>query len=270
MTKKKSKDSLGDRMKDIEGRCTYYLPRRCYTIIRLDGAHFHTFLKRAKKPFDRTVMDCMQKTTLALCKQIPGVKIGYTQSDEITLILTDFDTIKTQAWFDGNISKIISTSAAMATAEFNKQWLSSKLSDMWDNLTDYSYVMNLILDTKSATFDSRVYTTSDPWEAFNSLAWRISDASKNSIQMIAQSLYSHKELQGKGFAQLNELLFQKGHNFNDYPTDCKRGAFVIKLPDQGWIIDKDAPLPTQDQHYIMDRLPLIPAPTFEREKERWN
>ena len=84
--------------------------------------------------------------------------------------------------------------------------------------------------------------------------------------MIAQSLYSHKELQGKGFSQLNEMLFQKGHNFNNYPTDCKRGAFIIKTED-GWEIDQDAPLPTQDQGYIMNRLPMIPQPSFNRSAE---
>lgn len=257
-----SKDSLGDRMKDIEGRYTYYLPRRCYTIIRLDGKAFHTFLKKAVKPFDRNVMDCMQKTTLELCKQISGVKIGYTQSDEISLILTDFDNLKTQAWFDGNLSKILSISASIATAEFNKLWMKHKVQEYIKNNCPSHDWFSVIENYVPAKFDSRTYTTSDPWEAFNSIQWRVSDASKNSIQMIAQSLYSHKELQGKGFAQLNEMLFQKGHNFNDYPTDCKRGAFVIKT-DEGWVIDQDAPLPTQNQGYIMDRLPLIPQPSFK-------
>lgn len=263
MTKKKSKDSLGDRMKNIEGRFTFFLPRRCYTVIRLDGKAFHTFLKKVKKPFDRDVMDCMQGTALALCKEIGGAKIGYTQSDEITLILTDFDTIKTQAWFDGNLSKIISISASIATSEFNKLWKIRQVENFIKAHIEVSPndILTFMSSIKNANFDSRAYVTADPWEAYNSIKWRVDDASKNSIQMIAHTLFSTEELKKKGFSDLNEMLFQKGHNFNDYPTDCKRGAFIIKT-DKGWIVDRDAPLPNQDQHYIMDRLPLIPAPTF--------
>ena len=270
-----SKDSLGDRMKDIEYRTRYMLPRRTYTIIRLDGKSFHTFLKHAKKPFDRGVMDCMQNTTLELCKQIMGCRIGYTQSDEITLILTDFSERTTEAWFDGNLQKICSISAAIATAEFNRQWTTKELLEQSNNPgLRKEEIIEVMSSLKLAQFDARVYTTSDPWEALNACTWRQNDASKNSVQMVAQSLFHHKELQNKNFSQLNEMIHSKGQNWNDYPTDCKRGAFVIRVnkgtPKEGevqhteWIIDKDGPELTKDRKYFFNQVPLISQPDLEK------
>jgi tRNA(His) 5'-end guanylyltransferase len=258
----KKKDELGDRMKMIEHRTRYFLPRRTYTIIRLDGKAFHTFTKGCEKPFDFNLMEAMQNTTLELCKQIMGVKLGYTQSDEITLVLTDFDTLQTDAWFGGNLQKICSISASISTAEFNKAWLLYRLSQIWNATTGYSEVVDLIDSTKLAHFDSRVYTTSDPWEVYNSLYWRQLDASKNSIQMVAQSMFSAKDLHGKGFAALNELIHTKGKNWNDYPTDCKRGAFIIKS-DNGWIVDNEAPVLSKSKKYFFSKIPLIPQPNIE-------
>ena len=205
-------------MKNLEGRFKTSLPRRVYTIIRLDGRAFHSFTKGCEKPFDRGLMDAMQGTTLALCKEVGGCKIGYTQSDEITLILTDFEELGTQAWFDGQVQKIVSVSAAIATSNFNKLWLKAKIDEYnlqyaSDVSFRYDDLIEFINKIKLAQFDSRVYTTSDPWEAFNACHWRQADASKNSIQMIARSLFSHKELQNKGFSALNELLFTKGKKF---------------------------------------------------------
>lgn len=257
----KKKDDLGDRMKMIEHRTRYFLPRRTYTIIRLDGKSFHTFTKGCRRPFDRDLMTVMQNTTVELCKSVMGVKLGYTQSDEITLVLTDFDSLGTEAWFGGNLQKMSSISSAIATSYFNKFWLAHKLREYFEVGMEFENATDFVKEYKPAQFDSRVYTTSDPWEVYNQVLWRQNDASKNSIQMVAQSLCSHKELQGKGFAALNELIHAKGENWNDYPTDCKRGSFVIKN-ETGWIVDKDAPILSQDKKYFFDKIPLIPQPSF--------
>lgn len=251
-----SKDSLGDRMKMHEDRTRYYLPRRTYTIIRLDGRSFHTFTRGCKKPFDRDLMDCMQATTLKLCEEIQNVKIGYTQSDEITLILTDFDERGTCQWFDGNLQKMVSVSAAIATAEFNKQWLLKNLADMWSNTIEYGDVVDYIDKLKSAHFDSRVYTVSECWEAYNAVLWRQNDASKNSVQMVARALYSHGKLQDKKIPQLHDLIVEAGQNWNDYPTDCKRGAFVVR-GESGWVVDKEGPILTQDKGYFFKFVPQM-------------
>lgn len=257
-----SKDSLGDRMKSIESISKTQLPRRCYTIMRLDGRSFHSFTKGCERPFDRNIMNAMQYTAKSLCEEISGCKFGYTQSDEITLILTDFDTLNTQAWFDGQVQKMVSGAAAIATAEFNKFWMKLKIIGSYKTEPDIFNVEEFFKKHKTAKFDCRVYSTSDPWEAFNSVLWRQQDATKNSIQMIARSLFSHKELQNKGFSELNEMLHTEGKNFNDYPTDCKRGAFIVK-GESGWTVDNDGPILSQDPDYFFKRVPLIPQPSFK-------
>lgn len=237
-------DSLGDRMKDLESRYRYMLPRRCYTLIRLDGKAFHTYTRGLERPFDEPLRRAMQETTVALCSGIQNCKLGYTQSDEISLILTDFDSINTCAWFDGNIQKIVSVAASMATEKFNR------------------IRFNQGFTSGIALFDCRVWTTSDPWEAYNAFYWRQKDATKNSVQMVARSLASHKECNGLNFSQLNELIHSKGVNFNDFPTDCKRGAFIHKESGK-WECDLDSPIISQDKEYFFNKIPLIPQIEFK-------
>lgn len=206
------KDALGDRMKkQYEDRTRYFLPRRTYTIIRIDGKAFHSFTKGMERPFDTRLMDCMDRTTKALCENIQGTVIGYTQSDEISILLTDFEKETTSAFFDGNIQKIASISASIATATFNRE-----------------FFQNFSGSDKMAYFDSRVFTIPDPVEVENYFVWRQKDAIRNSISMTAQSLYSHKELHGKNTNEMQELCFQKGVNWNDMPNGFKRGRFVMK------------------------------------------
>lgn len=204
------KDSLGDRMKaHYEMRTKQYLPRRTYTVIRLDGKSFHTFTRGMKKPYDLDLIDMMNKTAIFLCEEIQGCKMAYTQSDEISLLLTDFDKITTDAWFDGNIQKMASVSASMATALFNN--------------------VNVFNHVGLAFFDSRVFTIPDPIEVENYFVWRQKDAVRNSISMTAQSLYSHKELNGKSQSDMQEMIFQKGQNWNNMPEGFKRGRTIVNF-----------------------------------------
>lgn len=213
-------NDLGDRMKsNYEDRSKFHLLRRTYTIIRLDGKAFHTFTKGFKRPFDQDLMDMMDNTAKALCEQIQNVKMAYIQSDEITLVLTDFDSIKTEAWFDGNVQKIASVSASIATAEFNKAQIQLALSKKDVNIDPYN--------TKFALFDARVFQIPEHSEVKNCLIWRQEDATKNSITMVAQSLYSHKELHKKNSDEKQEMIFQKGINWNNLPVGQKRGRTVI-------------------------------------------
>jgi tRNA(His) 5'-end guanylyltransferase len=234
------KDPLGDRMKEqYENRTRFALPRRTYTIIRLDGKAFHTFTKGMERPFDKALMKTMDETTKYLCANIMGCVFGYTQSDEISLLLTDFATDRTESFFDGNIQKIASVSAGMASAKFTLEF------------------------GKIAVFDSRVFTIADRVEVGNYFIWRQNDSTRNSIQMVAQSLYSHKELHGAGFSQLNELIFQKGKNFNDYHSHAKRGRAIVREITEGtfknpktgletkalrskWVVLEETPLFTKD------------------------
>ena len=220
------KTSIGDRMKNnYENRTKQFLTRRTNTIIRLDGKAFHTYTKGLNKPFDEGLIKDMQETTKYLCENIQGCKAGYTQSDEITLLLTDYDNLQTDAWFDGNVQKITSISAAMATAKFNELRTSRKA---YDELT-YSHGLSYNeYKPDLALFDSRIFQIPEPEEVVNCFIWRQQDAERNSIQMLAQSLYSHKELHGKNTSVLQDMCMEKGHNWNDLCWSKKRGSLVLK------------------------------------------
>jgi len=202
------KDDLGTRMKNqYEIRTRTWLPRRTYTIIRLDGKAFHTFTKGMDKPYDESFIADMDRTAKYLCEEIQGCKLAYVQSDEISLLLTDFERITTDAWFDGQVQKIVSVSASMATAIFNKYSLIDKL----------------------AFFDARVFSIPDPVEVENYFVWRQKDAVRNSLSMHAQSLYSHKELNMKSQVELHNMIHMKGKNWNNLPDGFKRGRTITKV-----------------------------------------
>lgn len=201
------RDDLGNRMKEqYENRTRYFLPRRTYTIIRLDGKAFHTFTHGMKKPFDQDFIDMMDSTAQFLCEEIQGCKMAYVQSDEISLLLTDFEKITTDAWFDGNLQKMASVSASMAAAFFNN--------------------VNVFNHSDLAFFDARVFTIPDRTEVENYFVWRQKDAVRNSIAMTAQSLYSHKELNGKSQVDQMDMIHDKGQNWNDLPAGFKRGRTI--------------------------------------------
>jgi len=214
---KQNKNDLGSRMKDYEQRARSYLQRRSYTVIRVDGKCFSSYTRGLKKPFDEGLVEDMQLTTQFLCENIQGCKLGYTQSDEISLILTDFDNNQTDAYFDGQIQKICSVVASMATAKFNQLRLKR-------------YAVELEGLPILAFFDARAFNLPSFTETMNYLRWRQKDAVKNSISMVAQSLYSDKQLHKKNGSEKQEMIFQKGQNWNDYPASQKRGTTVVRRP----------------------------------------
>lgn len=237
MTKK---DSLGDRMKNYyEDRTRNFLQRRTYTIIRIDGKAFHTYTKGLKRPFDEKFIEDMDETACFLCKSIQGTKFAFVQSDEISILLTDFDSLTTDAWFDGNIQKMSSISASIATAKFNE-----------------------LRPNKIALFDSRVFTIPSNIEVENYFIWRQQDTVRNSIQSVGYSLYSPKEVYGKNTNQLQEMCFQKGVNWNDFPAKQKRGRLIIKqeFEKEGvkrtkWV-SIDPPIFSQERNILQNLIPL--------------
>jgi len=252
------KDAIGDRMKeDFEDRTRISLPRRSYTIARIDGKSFHTYTRGLTRPFDDGLIEDMDLTAAYLCKNIMGVKFAFVQSDEISLLLTDFEDIGTQAWFDNNLQKMCSVSASMATRAFNEARLKRFVSDK-------------VFFTKWAEFDSRFFQIPQKAEVFNYFLWRQKDATRNSISSVAQSLYSQKELNGVNSDQKQELIFQKGINWNDYPSKYKRGRIILKesyekAPDIDVInsssstrtkwISVDTPIFTQDKEFLNKLIP---------------
>ena len=264
-----NKDSLGDRMKKYENISRNYLTRKLPVIIRIDGKAFHSFTRGFKRPFDDILVKSMQDTMRFLCENIQGCVLGYTQSDEITLVLVDYQDKDSCAWFDNNIQKMASVSASMATMAFNQYFaihyyeLEENMFEAW-NVTDkeMQYTDTLRKRLHTAMFDSRVFTLPKE-EVVNCLIWRQQDATRNSIQSVGQANFSHKQLQNKNCNDIQDMLvLDKNINWNDYPTTLKRGSCCIKVPckvNEGteqetirskWIIDNEIPIFTQNKDYI--------------------
>lgn len=200
------KTALGDRMKRYEAVQRTVLPRRTYTLLRVDGRAFHSYLRGAAKPFDEAFMADMDAVAEALCAEITGSVFAYTQSDEISLLVTDFASEQTEPWFGGVTAKWLSVSASLATAVLNERRPGSR-----------------------ALFDARVFTIGDPVEVANYFLWRQRDAVRNSISMAAQAHFSHKRLHGVSGGGMQELLWSEaGVNWNDYPDGCKRGRVTVR------------------------------------------
>lgn len=246
-----NKDNLGDRMKEnYENRAKTQLLRRTPVIIRLDGKAFHTFTRGFKKPFDDILIEAMQQTMLTLCKEIQGCVLGYTQSDEITLVLTDYKNLETAAWFDYDIQKVCSVSASIATLAFNKCFL----KEMMQNKVGFANSIHFQAWAKGALFDSRCFNIPKE-EVTNCILWRQQDAIRNSINSVGQANFSHKELQGLSTDQiLKKLLEEKQIDWNKLPVHLQRGSCCIKREVNGvdsWFIDTEIPIfKGEDRDYI--------------------
>ena len=270
------RSDLAIRMKEFyENIPKTKLMRRTPVAIRIDGKAFHTFTKGFQKPFDKVLMKSMQETTKYLCENIQGCVFGYTQSDEITLILIDYQTFDTCAWFDYEVQKLCSISASMATMTFNKIFASNVhefcLDKKYPNprCVKYENIMNTYSNAikKGAMFDARCFNIPKE-EVTNLIYWRQLDATRNSIQMVGQANFSHKELQNKTCNDIQDMLFkEKNINWNNFPIDCKRGSAVIyseyqnpnssNTKGKGWIIDTEMPiLRGKDREYV-DKLIYI-------------
>lgn len=255
-------DSLGDRMKhNYEEVSKIRLLRRIPVAIRLDGKAFHTFTRGLKKPFDELLIKAMQKTTKVLCESIQGCVFGYSQSDEITLILQDYKELNTDAWFDYEIQKMCSIAASLCTYNFNLLFREGVIEYIAANKRlciqgDDEYIKRLKgkLETP-ALFDARCFNIPKE-EVTNMILWRQLDATRNSILMVGQANFSHKELQGKSCSMIQEMLWaQKGINWNDFAAYQKRGSAVIKNKDGKWFVDENMPqLINEDRHYIESRI----------------
>ena len=252
-----SNDSLGDRMKSYENAYRITLPIRMPVIIRVDGKAFHTYTRNCKKPVDPGLVGCMNETAKALCENIQGAKLAYVQSDEISVLITNYDTINTQSWFDNSIQKMVSVSAAIASTTFT---MNSPM--IWG--VEGEYILRQVI--KPAIFDSRVFVMPKE-DVCNYFLWRQQDATRNSVQMLARTLYSHKQCENKNNSQLQEMIFQKGINWNDCPVPQKRGRCLTKInyqhtgvnPITGdvvsserskWEVDNNIPIFSEDRNYI--------------------
>lgn len=221
-----------------------------------------------------------------LCENIQGCVLGYTQSDEITLVLVDYKTFSTDAWFGYNVQKCTSIAASMATMEFNRRfekhvsafiygWEHLYGEEEMENRKEYEAAL-LAAVKKGAMFDARIFNITKE-EVTNCVYWRQLDASRNSVQMVGQANFSHNELQNKNCSQIQDMLMlQKGINWNNLPTYQKRESCCIKeeyvsemKPGQTkdeifemttrsrWVIDKDIPIFKGDGRKYIDSLVYV-------------
>ncbi|WP_338743068.1 tRNA(His) guanylyltransferase Thg1 family protein [Actinomadura luteofluorescens] len=205
--------ALGDRMKAYEQATRMILPRRTYTVIRVDGRSFHSFLRHAERPFDDAVMAAMNAVAEALCAEMSGAVFAFTQSDECSVLLSDFAGTGTEPWFGGVIQKMASVAASTATVAFNDAYVPASGAS----------------PVSRATFDARVFTIPGQVDVANYFLWRQRDAVRNSISMAAQAHFSHKRLHKIGTGEMQELLWSEaGVNWNDYPAGSKRGRVTVR------------------------------------------
>lgn len=282
---------LAKRMKDYESISKTKLMKRCPVICRIDGKAHHSFTRGFKRPFDEVYMKSMQETAKYLCENLQGVVLGYQQSDEITLVFVDYEKLNTSPYFDYEVQKLCSIIASMATMAFNKIYLDNVQDYLYDccydpengnfgdkivdgREADYTRATEIYLKKiHSAMFDARVFNIPKE-EVTNCIYWRQLDASRNSIQMVGQANFSHKELQNKSCNDIQDMLMlQKGINWNDFPTYKKRGTCVIKnrmvcdlygnrmltneVPNGHWFIDKDIPIFKGEGREYIEQLIMV-------------
>lgn len=256
------KTDLAKRMKTYEAVSKTTLVRRMPVIVRCDGRSFHTFTRGFEKPFDEVLMTAMKRTMKCLCREVQGCVLGYTQSDEITLVLVDYKKLDSSAWFDNEVQKICSVAASMATMAFNR-FFSEEVADYAAYSENTVNAFNLFnayrkAVAKGAMFDARCFNVPKE-DVCNNIYWRQLDATRNSIQMVGQANFSHRQLQNKSCAQIQEMLFtEKGINWNDFSTDKKRGSCCIKT-DDGWVIDNEIPIFKGDGRKYIEDLIFIEA-----------
>lgn len=232
-------DNLGSRMKSYEQVSRHYFPRNSYIMLRVDGKAFHTYTRGLDKPFDYGFMEDMRKTACTLAEEVDGFCFGYTQSDEISLVFTDLQSTNTQPWFGNCQNKIESVSASIATSQFNK-------------------LRSVGLGTtETAQFDARAWVIPDAMEVHNYFVWRQKDWERNSLQMFARSLHSHKQLVGKNRAELHEMIHEKGENWAELDGYCKNGTAITKVGSK--VVEEPAPTFTAGLFYILSRLPTYQA-----------
>lgn len=253
------RSDLAKRMKEYEDARKTRLTRRVPVMIRLDGNAFHTFTRGFEKPFDDIMVEAMQRTMKYLCENISGCVLGYTQSDEITLLLIDYKSATQGAWFGYVQRKVETISASMATMAFNNAYseiLKERLKDALakcetseDETKVKSHYVKYIRKCGKAMFDSRAWNIPE-FEVINEFIWRQNDCTRNSIQSVGQANFSHKRLQNKDRHEIMDMLMlEKGINWNDYPTHLKRGSCCVK---ENYFVSEDK-LPENHRNNLKPR-----------------
>jgi len=227
--------SLGDRMKEYEAISQNKLTRRMPVIIRLDGKGFHNYTRKMKKPYDSDLQLNMWRSTIRLCQEVQNTVLAYCQSDEVSLLLVDYNTLNTQPWFANEVQKLCSLAASSMTQYFNDPQTRGELP-------------------YGARFDARCFNLPRE-EVTNYFIWRELDWIRNSIQMLAQYYFSPKELYKKNTNQMKEMILKEtGINWDtNLQPFQRRGTTCIKKNGK-WIVDCNLPMFNENRNYIENLL----------------
>lgn len=263
------RSDLAKRMKRYETVSKTVLVRRMPVILRIDGKAFHTLTRGFQKPFDKVLNLSMMDTMKFLCKSIQGCVLGYTQSDEITLVLVDYKKLTSDPWFDYEVQKMCSIGASMATVGFHNAFAKHVEEFRMHGGESLLYDRYLSVLETGAMFDCRAFNVPRE-DVTNNIYWRQMDASRNSIQMLGQANFTHRELQNKSCNKIQDMLMtQKGINWNDLPVYQKRGTCCVKCKDiveqevrgkivkvekNYWKVDLDIPIFKGDGRAYIERL----------------
>lgn len=244
--------TLSDRMKKYEEPTDLCLVRRMPAIIRIDGKAFHSFTKRFSPDYDEFFRRMMEQTTLELCKNIQGARIAYSQSDEISILLVDYNKFNSEPFLNGRVQKIASVVASMATLYFNKEINDACLNSQSAEGPKFDGVLVSLLCNKlhTAMFDARVFNIPRE-DVTNYFIWRQQDAVRNSILDLGYKYFSHKQLLNHSCDQIQDKLFkERGINWNNCEIKLKRGFTVAKHGGDFWYTDLAIPEFSKDREYI--------------------
>jgi tRNA(His) guanylyltransferase len=247
----KSGMDLGDRMKLFEKASERYLVRRIPVLLRLDGCHFHTWTRGLERPFCEKLRMCMEYAAYKVCSEISGARFAYTQSDEISILIVDYQELNTEPWFSYRGNKVESVAASICTAGFNTAAL--------------AYLQDHVCKKGLAIFDARAFNVPKE-DVLSAFLWRQRDCEKNSVSSLAQAHFSHKELHEKNSSDKQDMLMlHKGVNWDEVPTQYKRGSALYRVrvvspnpvdPDgpevirSKWVVDHEMPILTKNRDYV--------------------
>lgn len=248
--------SLDTRMRDYEKASKLYLTKRMPVVIRIDGRSFSKFTKNFEKPFDRLLSKAMQFTMKYLCENVQGCKFGYAQSDEISLILVDYDDIKKSAWYNYNVQKLCSVVSSMATMYFNKiyrELTNTIYNNSVNKNSDQNYYELYSTKFDEATFDTRCFNVPEN-DICNYIIWRQRDAARNSVSSLGQKYFAQNYLNGKhSFDIINMLIDRYNVHWESFPNTYKYGSACF-ITNEGWVIDCNIPRITEDRQYVESRV----------------
>lgn len=221
--------TLGNRMKTYESVWHTSVPPNSYVVLRLDGRTFHTLLRNADRPYDQGVASAMTHAAKALCQEISGAEFAYLQSDEISILITDVRTVRSQLWFDGDVQKLTSVGASIVSAAFN------------DYVHPSMEVEGLAGINRHGHFDARVLTLPHPIEVANYFVWRQRDAQRNAVLAAARVYFPQADLHRKDIGMVHAMLRDE-HEVTfpgDYPSEFVNGRILYKTTRFSWSVMAD-------------------------------